>query len=75
LEKTEDEILKRKDQLQPCEFFETLQSILSKSPEWDDAPDASDIANTNFIEATGMEFFWEIPLQFDDIVESFRIVE
>ncbi len=48
LEKTEDEILGGNDQIQAREIFETLQSILSKSPEWDEAPDASDRSNTDF---------------------------
>lgn len=48
LEKTEDESLKGKDQLEAREIFETLQSILDKSPDWDGTPDASDRANTDF---------------------------
>ena len=50
LEETEDEILGEKDQPQARKIFETIQSILDKSPDWDGAPDASDLANTDFIE-------------------------
>ncbi len=48
LEKTEDEILGGNDQVPAREIFETLQSILDKSPDWDGAQDASDRANTDF---------------------------